>query len=309
MNSIYIHPSVLDAIQRKQPVVALESTIISHGMPYPDNVITAKACEDAIRQNGAFPATIAILDGVITVGLTATEIEKIATKETEVLKVSRRDLPYAISQKKNGALTVAATMIACKLAGIQFFATGGIGGVHRGAEVSMDISADLMELKDTSVCVVSAGVKSILDIEKTLEVLETFGVPVIGYQSDTMPAFYTRTSPYPIEMRLDTPEEIAAFVKAKWNLDLVGGVLVANPVPEEVSYDSQEIETAIAKALEEMNAQGIVGKAQTPFLLGKIVEITGGKSLVTNQALVVANAGLAAKIAVSYFGGTYHEAQ
>jgi len=298
---IRISEEVKLAIEAKQPVVALESTIISHGMPYPENIKTALECEAIIRQNGSIPATIAIIDGVITVGLSVSEIEKIALPDAVVMKVSRRDIPYAISQKLNGALTVAATMICADLAGIRFFATGGIGGVHRNAEVSMDISADLEELKETSVCVVSAGVKSILDIEKTLEYLETKGVPVIGYRTDQMPAFYTTESEYAIPSRLDTPEAISDFVRVKWNLPLNGGVLVCNPIPKTASFPKADIDKAISSALNEAQYLGITGKAITPFLLKKIVELTEGKSLQSNIQLVFNNCRLASQIAKAYY--------
>jgi pseudouridine-5'-phosphate glycosidase len=298
---IKISEEVQKALLYNQPVVALESTIISHGMPYPENVKTALKCEEIIRENHAIPATIAIIDGVITVGLSKAEIEKIALPDAVVMKVSRRDLPYAVSQKLNGALTVSATMIVSKLVGIRFFATGGIGGVHRNGELTMDISADLEELALTDVCVICAGVKSILDIEKTLEYLETKGVPVVGFDTDKMPAFYTRESDFLAPLRLDTPKEVANFVKTKWDLGLQGGVLVCNPIPKEYSFPKALIDEAIEKALIQMNLLGIKGKEATPFLLKRIVEITEGKSLTCNIELVYNNAMIAAKIAVSYF--------
>jgi len=300
---IEISEEVKNALANKKAVVALESTIISHGMPYPKNIETALECEEVIRNEGAIPATIAIINGVIKVGLSKDEIELIALPETEVMKVSRRDLPFALSQKKHGALTVAATMIASSFAGIKFFATGGIGGVHRHAEVTMDISADLEELGKTNCCVVSAGVKSILDIEKTLEVLETKGVPVIGYHTNIMPAFYTRTSKFAVPLRLDTPEEIASFLKAKWDLSLDGGALVANPILEEDSFEEDKINQAIDQALQEAEDKNIKGKEITPFLLSKIVEITGGESLEANIKLVKNNARIASKIAIAYERG------
>ncbi|MBU0997378.1 MAG: pseudouridine-5'-phosphate glycosidase [Firmicutes bacterium] len=298
---LMISDEVRKAIESNQPVVALESTIISHGMPYPKNIETALRCEEIIRENGAIPATIAIIDGIIKVGLSKSEIEAIAKPDATVMKVSRRDLPLALSKKKNGALTVAATMIASQLAGIRFFATGGIGGVHRHGETTMDISADLEELKTTSVCVVSAGVKSILDIGKTLEYLETLGVPVIGFGVTEMPAFYTRDSDFDVPISLSSFEEVASFLKAKWDLPLPGGVLIANPIPKEFSYDKQAIDAAIEQALIECDAYSIKGKEITPYLLKRITEITEGASLVANMELVFNNAYVAANIAKIYF--------
>ncbi len=298
---LMISLEVRRAIEENKPVVALESTIISHGMPYPKNVETALRCEEIIRENGAVPATIAIIDGVIKVGLSREEIEMIALPGASVMKVSRRDLPLALSQKKNGALTVAATMIVSNLAGIRFFATGGIGGVHRHGETTMDVSADLEELGNTSVCVVSAGVKSILDIGKTLEYLETLGVPVIGYGVTEMPAFYTRESDFDVPISLNTFEEVASFLKAKWGLPLQGGVLVANPIPKEFSYDKFAIDSAIEQALVECDALSIIGKEITPYLLKRITEITEGASLKANMELVYNNARVAACIAKEYF--------
>ncbi len=295
-----IKSEVVAALQAKKAVVALESTIISHGMPYPQNLSTARACEDAIRRENAIPATIAVIDGVITVGLSYDELEKIARHPEEIIKTSRRDLPYVISQQKSGALTVAGTMIACELAGIKVFATGGIGGVHRHWEKTFDVSADLEELGRTSVCVVAAGAKAILDLPATMEYLETKGVPVIGYGTAELPAFYTPSSGLPVDFRLDTPEEVARFLQVKWRLGLAGGVLVANPVPAAAAYDRAEIDAAINAAIQEMETQGIKGKEQTPFLLRQIATITAGKSLETNIALVLNNCTVAARIAAAY---------
>ncbi len=300
MPHIKIHPEVQNAIDNHLPIVALESTIISHGMPYPQNISTAKQCEAIIRENGAVPATIAIIDGIITIGLTDKELHKIAIDTSHVYKTSRRDFPYVISQKKDGALTVSATMIAAKLANIKFFATGGIGGVHRNAEVTMDISADLEELGKTDVTVVCAGAKSILDLGKTLEYLETKGVPVIGYQTKILPAFYTRESDFEVDFRLDSPNAIADFIHSKEALGLSGGILICNPIPEANSFPRRIIDDAIDKAVIDMESLGIKGKETTPFLLKRIVEITGGKSLEANIALVYNNCKLAAQIAKSY---------
>jgi pseudouridine-5'-phosphate glycosidase len=296
---IEYHPEVKAALEQGAPVVALESTIISHGMPYPENVQTAREVEAIIREQGAVPATIGILNGKIKIGLTDEELESFGSR-TDVLKVSRRDLPYVLSQKKNGATTVAATMIGAKLAGISVFVTGGLGGVHREGEVTMDISADLTELAQTSVAVVCAGAKAILDIGRTLEYLETQGVPVVGYRTDDFPAFYTRRSGYGVDCRLDTPEEVAALLKAKWELGLAGGVVIANPVPEADALDEQEMEQNIERALSEAKRLGIKGKEVTPFLLGKMKEITQGRSLATNIALVKHNAWVGAQIAKEY---------
>ncbi len=287
---------VAKAIKEKRPIVALESTIISHGMPYPQNVQTAKEVEELIRENGAVPATIAILDGKIKIGLNDEELEFLGTSK-EIEKVSRRDLPYIVAMKKHGATTVAATMICAHMAGIQVFATGGIGGVHRGAEQTMDISADLQELAQTNVAVVCAGAKSILDLGLTLEYLETHGVPVIGYGTETLPAFYSRTSPFKVDYRLDTPEDIAAFIQTKWGLGLNGGLVIANPVPQEKELEESYINSMIEAALKEAEEKRITGKAVTPFLLDKVKTLTGGKSLEANIALVKNNAVLAAKIA------------
>jgi pseudouridine-5'-phosphate glycosidase len=297
---VTIHPEVAKALEQQKPVVALESTIISHGMPYPENAATARRCEQAVRKEGAVPATIAILDGVLHIGLTEEEIERLAKEGLHVWKASRRDLPYLLSQKKSGSLTVAATMIACDLAGIRVFATGGIGGVHRGAESTFDVSADLLELAQSNVCVVCAGMKSILDLPKTMEVLETHGVPVVGFQTDELPAFYTRRSGIRLEQRLDTAEAIASLLHAKWSLRLKGGVVVANPIPEAFSFPEDAIDAAIRQAVEHASEQGIAGKETTPFLLSEIAKITGGRSLQSNIELVLNNCKLAARIAVAY---------
>lgn len=290
-----IHDEVAEALYSKKPVVALESTIIAHGMPYPQNVETALKVEQVIRENGAIPATIACLNGKIQVGLSSAQLEELATSKN-VLKLSRRDLPIAISQKRIGATTVAATMIGAEMAGIKIFATGGIGGVHRGVEQTGDVSADLQELGMTSVAVVSAGAKAILDIPRTLEYLETMGVPVLGFQSDFFGAFYSRSSGIPVEMRMDTPQEIADFLNAKWNLGLKGGVLISNPIPEEYEIPHEAIEPVIKMAVAYAEKQGINGKRLTPFLLGKIKEVTEGKSLDANISLVLSNAALAARV-------------
>lgn len=295
--NLKINPEVQQALLENKPVVALESTIISHGMPYPQNVETAKKCEEIIRKNGAVPATIAIIKGQMVVGLNDEEIEYIGKKGLEVVKASRRDLPVIVSKKLDGATTVATTMIIANLAGIKLFATGGIGGVHRDYAETMDVSADLEELSQTNVCVVCAGIKAILDLPRTLEYLETKGVPVLGYQTKTLPAFYTSKSPYKVDYQVDSPEEIANILNSKWTLNLKGGVLVTNPIPEEDSLDEEVMNKAIDEALVEMKRLHITGKDTTPFLLGKIVEITGGNSLESNIKLVFNNCALAAKIA------------
>jgi pseudouridine-5'-phosphate glycosidase len=269
-------------------------------MPYPQNVETALLVEEEVRKYGAVPATIAIINGVPTVGCNREEIEHLGKAGLTVTKVSRRDIPIVIAKGENGATTVASTMILAEKAGVSIFATGGIGGVHRGAEVSMDISADLDELGSTSVAVVCAGAKAILDLEKTLEYLETKGVPVIGYGTEMLPAFYTRTSAYKVNYRMDTPLEIAKTLKVKWDLGLDGGVLITNPIPEEYSLDENVMNEAIDKAINMINAQGIKGKDQTPFLLKTIVELTGGNSLESNIKLVFNNCKLAAEIAKEY---------
>lgn len=288
---------VLEAKKNNQPIVALESTIISHGMPYPQNVQTAKEVEDIIRKNGAVPATIAIIGGKIKIGLSDDEIEFLA-KSNDIEKASRRDLPYLIAGKKNGATTVAATMICAELAGIKVFVTGGIGGVHREAETTMDISADLQELAKTSVAVVCAGAKSILDIGLTLEYLETYGVPVVGYETKLLPAFYTRTSPFEVNFSVDTPKEAADMIHTKWELGLEGGVVIANPIPEADAMEEDYITSIIETALNEAKINQITGKKVTPFLLSKVKELTEGTSLTANIALVKNNAEVGSKIAV-----------
>ena len=295
-----ISQEVKNAIEKGEAVVALESTIISHGMPYPQNVETALQVEKIIRDSGAIPATIAILKGKLKVGLTKEEIDYLGSKGQDCVKASRRDLPFIIAKGLDGATTVASTMIIAAMAGIKVFATGGIGGVHRGAETTMDISADLEELGQTNVAVVCAGAKSILDIGLTLEYLETKGVPVIGYQTSELPAFYTRKSGFNVDYKIDTPLELAKALKAKWDLNLKGGVVVANPIPEEYQMDYDTINNAINVALKELDEKGIKGKESTPFLLGKVKEITGGDSLNSNIQLVFNNAKLGAEIAKEY---------
>jgi pseudouridine-5'-phosphate glycosidase len=291
-------PEVQAARAAGKPIVALESTIISHGMPYPQNVQTAREVEQVIRDAGAVPATIAIIDGRICIGLADEQLEQLGQSK-DAIKVSRRDLAYVLSQKKLGATTVAATMICAKLAGIEVFVTGGIGGVHRGAETSFDISADLQELAHTGVAVVCAGVKSILDIGLTLEYLETHGVPVVSVGQSAFPAFFTRDSGFKADFQLDSPEEQARFIRTKWQLGLEGGVVVSNPVPEAAAMRNEEIDAIIAQALQEADQQGVKGKLVTPFLLARIKELTGGRSLVTNIALVKHNAQVGAKLAVA----------
>ena len=290
---------VKEALAAGKAVVALESTIISHGMPYPKNVETALEVERIIRENGAVPATIGIIGGVLKAGLTEEEIDYMG-KTSGIAKVSRRDIPYIVSEKLDGATTVASTMIIAEMAGIRIFATGGIGGVHRGAETTMDISADLEELAGTEVAVVCAGAKSILDIGLTLEYLETKGVPVYGYGTEELPAFYTRKSGFKVDYRIDEPKEMAEVLKTKWDLGLKGGALIANPIPEEYSMDAAFITKVIEDAVSEANEKGIKGKDTTPFLLAKIKEITGGDSLESNIQLVYSNAKVAAQVAVEY---------
>jgi len=292
-----VAPEVQAALEAGRPVVALESTIISHGMPYPKNVETALNVEKIIRENGAVPATIAIIKGKMTVGCTPEQIEYLGKRGLDVPKASRRDLPVLLARGEDGATTVTTTMIAAALAGVKVFATGGIGGVHRGAETTMDISADLEELAMTPVMVVCAGAKSILDLGLTLEYLETKGVPVIGYGTKELPAFYTAHSGFQVDYRLDTPEEIAAAFQAKLDCGLQGGMLVTNPIPEAYSMDAAYINENIDAAIRECNEKGIHGKATTPFLLDKIQKLTGGKSLEANIQLVYNNARLGAAIA------------
>lgn len=286
------------ALDTGRPVVALESTIITHGMPYPENLKTAKNVEDVVRKNGAVPATIAIINQAVHIGLSAEQLEWLA-KANNVLKLSRADLAFAVAQGRTGATTVAATMICAALAGISVFATGGIGGVHKGAEDTFDVSADLLELAQTPVTVVCAGAKAILDLNKTMEVLETHGVPVIGYRTDLLPAFWSRMSDIPIPMRCDTPAQISNAHKIRSALGLKGGQLVANPIPAEAELSREYMEPIIAQAVAEAEAQGVAAKALTPFLLGKILELTKGKSLIANIALVRSNAELASKIAIA----------
>ena len=295
-----VKPEVAQAIAEGKPVVALESTIISHGMPYPQNVETALKVEEIIRQNGAVPATIAIIGGRLKAGFTPEEIEYFGKKGQAIAKASRRDLAVLCARGEDGATTVTTTMIIAHMAGINVFATGGIGGVHRGAETTMDISADLEELAHTPVMVVCAGAKSILDLGLTLEYLETHGVPVIGYGTEELPAFYTRKSGFSVDYRIDTPEELAAAFKAQNDMGLGGGMLVTNPIPEEYSMDPVVINKAIDEAINECKAKGIHGKATTPFLLARVAEITGGDSLASNIQLVFNNAKVAALTARAY---------
>lgn len=294
---IDIKPEVLEALNNGEAVVALESTIISHGMPYPENIETALNVEKIIRGEGATPATIAILGGRIKVGLNEEELEYLA-KSKNVVKTSRRDIPFVISQKLDGGTTVAATMIIASLAGIKVFATGGIGGVHRNAHKTFDISADLQELASTNVAVVCAGPKSILDIGLTLEYLETNGVPVIGFKTDELPAFYSRRSGFKVDYRVDSAEELARAIKAKWDLGLEGGLVIGNPIPKEYEIDYEVINEAIEEALEEAEAIGVKGKEITPFLLSKVKDITKGKSLKANIQLVYNNAKVASQLAI-----------
>ena len=293
---VRVLPEVRDALAAGRPVVALESTIVAHGMPYPANLETAKAVEAIVREEGAVPATVAVVDGAVQVGCDASMLERLAS-EPGVAKVSRRDMPVVLAQGSLGATTVSGTLIGAGLAGIRVFVTGGIGGVHRGVADTWDISADLDELARHDVAVVSAGAKSILDLPKTLEVLETKGITVLGYGTDEFPAFFTPQSGIPVAHRADTPEQVASILKAKWGLGLKGGVLVANPVPAEFGFDAS---AATDKALADAARQGIEGKALTPFLLKHIAEATGGQSLAANVALVKHNARIGAQIAVAH---------
>lgn len=297
---IDIAPEVKVTLSKGKPVVALESTIISHGMPYPQNVETAIAVENIIRENGAVPATIAIIGGRLKAGLSADEIEYFGKKGSEIAKASRRDLPVLVARGEDGACTVTTTMMIAHMAGISVFATGGIGGVHRGAETTMDISADLEELGHTPVMVICAGAKSILDLGLTLEYLETKGVPVIGYGTDELPAFYTRRSGFEVDYRIDTPKELAAAFHAQREMGLNGGMLVTNPIPEEYAMNADVIKNAINKAIDESREKGIHGKDTTPFLLEKVKDLTGGDSLDSNIQLVFNNARLAAKTAAEF---------
>jgi pseudouridine-5'-phosphate glycosidase len=295
---LQIHPNVAQALQEGKPVVALESTIISHGMPYPKNVETPLAVEEIIKQNGAVPATIAIINGKCCVGLSADEIETFG-KEKNVWKVSLRDMPYVVSKKLFGATTVAATMRIASMGGIKVFVTGGIGGVHRGAETTMDVSADLTEMATTNVAVVSAGIKSILDIGLTLEYLETLGIPVVTFNQKTFPSFYSNESNYETPLQLNTPQEIAAMLQTKWALGLNGTVLIANPIPKEYEIPNDVIENKIQGALQVASNNNIKGKEVTPFILQYIAQHTGGESLDANIALIKHNAKLGAEIAVA----------
>ncbi len=299
-NYLDINPDVRDTLAQNRPVVALESTIISHGMPYPQNKETALLVEQIVRDNGAIPATIAIINGKIKVGLNNDEIDYLARSGNKIVKASRRDIPYLLSKKIDGATTVASTMIAADLAGIRVFATGGIGGVHRGASQSFDISADLQELSNTNVAVVCAGIKAILDLGLTLEYLETFGIPVLGYKTKELPAFYTQKSGFQVNYKMNSASEIAKLLKTKWDLNLKGGVLITNPIPKEKQLDYKIMNTAIEAAITEEKKLGIKGKESTPFLLAKVKELTGGLSLKANIELVYNNAKLAAQIAKYY---------
>lgn len=300
---LFTSPEVRAALQEKRPLVALESTIIAHGMPFPRNVETALLVEKIVREAGAVPATCAIIDGKLRAGLSQDEIELLGKAGASIPKASRRDLSYLVSQGKHGATTVASTMIIAHLAGIRIFATGGIGGVHRGAATTMDISADLQELAQTPVAVISAGAKSILDLGLTLEYLETMGVPVIGYRTDEFPAFYTRSSGFGVDFKLDSAREIAHLLKTKWEIDPRGGALIANPVPEAWQLDAGLMEKTIAEAVSEAEKSGIRGKATTPYLLAKIEQLTGGRSLETNIELVLNNARLGGAIAAALVAG------
>jgi pseudouridine-5'-phosphate glycosidase len=299
-NYLDINPEVENAIASNLPIVALESTIISHGMPYPQNKNTALHVEQIVRDYGAVPATIALIDGKLKVGLTENEIDYLAKSGSKIIKASRRDLPYLLSQKIDGATTVSSTMIAADLAGIRVFATGGIGGVHRGATETFDISTDLQELANTNVAVVCAGIKAILDLGLTLEYLETFGIPVLGYQTDELPAFYTQKSGFKVNYNMKNATEIAELLKTKWSLNLKGGVIIANPIPKDKQLDFDVMKKAIDIALAEEKKLGIKGKDSTPFLLQKVKELTGGLSLEANIELVYNNAKLAAQIAKAF---------
>lgn len=297
---LVISEEVKHALAENKPVVALESTIISHGMPYPKNVETALKVEDIIRENGAIPATIAIIKGKLVVGVSKEEIDYLGKKGLAVNKASRRDIPVIVAREDDGATTVATTMIIANLAGIKVFATGGIGGVHRGAETTMDISADLEELSNTDVAVVCAGCKSILDIGLTLEYLETKGVPVVGYQTEEFPAFYTQESGFKVDYKMDSPLDIAQALKSKYSLGLKGSIVVANPIPNENAMDKDLIEEVIVNAVKDAEINGIKGKEITPFLLDKIQKVTEGQSLEANIALVYNNAKLGAQVAKEY---------
>ena len=296
---LVVAPEIREAVAAGKPVVALESTILSHGMPFPQNMEFAHKVEEIVRAEGAVPATTAIIDHKLKVGLTPEELD-IMCKGENVGKVSRRDLPGYVATGKTGATTVATTMMLADMAGIRVFATGGIGGVHREGEVTMDISADLQELANTRVAVICAGAKSLLDLGRTMEYLETFGVPVLGYQTDYLPAFYCRSSGISLDYNCSTPEEIASIIRTKWELGLKGGVVIGNPIPEEYALNYDEMETVITEALQEAKEQGIHGKATTPFLLARIKELTGGVSFASNLQLAYNNARLAARVAKAY---------
>ena len=295
-----VSSSVRDALQSQQPIVALESTIISHGMPWPRNAETALQVEAAVRDSGAVPATIAILAGRLKIGLSDAEIKHLGKCGTEVSKTSRRDIPFMVARHEDGATTVAATMIIAAMVGIKVMATGGIGGVHRGVEETMDVSADLEELARTNMAIVCAGIKSVLDIGRTLEYLETVGVPVVGFGTDTVPAFYSRCSGYPVDYRIDSPGEAAAAIQAKFDLGLDGAIVIGNPVPESEALDGEEIDGVIDAAIDEITIKGITGKATTPFLLARIAETTEGRSLDANISLILNNARVAAEVASAY---------
>lgn len=300
MNSyIEVHPDVKQALLNKQPIVALESTIITHGMPYPENVKMAKKVEEIIRRENVIPATIAVIKGKIKIGLTEDEIEYLAQAK-DVIKVSKRDFGYVLSQKKDGATTVSGTMLAAHMVGIKVFATGGIGGVHREAETTFDISRDLEELSEIGVAVVCAGAKAILDLNLTLEYLETKGVEVLGYQTSELPAFYTRDSGLKVDYEMNNETDIAKLMHAKWEIGLTGGILIANPIPKEYSMNKIDMDKTIEKALQEAKEKGIKGKETTPFLLAKIKDLTHGNSLISNLELVYHNALIASKIAKEF---------
>ncbi len=296
-----ISEEVAAAVTEGKPVVALESTILSHGMPWPDNLEFGKKVEAVIREAGAIPATMAVINGRMKAGLSESDLELLCKNEGNVVKkLSRRDLPIALATGATGATTVTTTMMLAHLAGVKFFATGGIGGVHRGAEKTMDISADLQELAQTPVAVICAGAKMILDIDLTLEYLETQGVPVLGYKTDDFPSFYCRKSGFGVDYKAEKPLDVAKLAKVKWDLGFKGGILIGNPVPEEYALDFDKMTAVINEALDEANAKQIHGKETTPFLLAKIVELTGGDSLATNIQLALNNARVAAEIAVAY---------
>ena len=297
-----VSPEVDEALRSNRPVVALESTIISHGMPYPRNAETAHRVEAAVRDAGAVPATIAILGGRLKAGLNESEINYLGERGPEIAKSSRRDIPFVVARGEDGATTVAATMIVAAMAGIKVMATGGIGGVHRGVEETMDVSADLEELAQTNVAVVCAGIKSVLDIGRTLEYLETVGVPVVGFGTDTVPAFYARSSGFPVDYRVDDPTDAAKAIHAKYGLDLDGAMIIANPVPAAAALTSEEIDSVIDEAIIAMNERGITGKDTTPYLLARIAEKSDGRSLDANIALIINNARVAAEIAAEYSG-------